>query len=76
MRFLNQKQAISLNPSPPSDAKKWEPVGYACVYKGVYTTGEDSKVMNLEIFMGIATQLTWDRTKNLFSNVLHFGNIT
>lgn len=22
MRFLNQKQAISLNPSPPSDAKK------------------------------------------------------
>ena len=75
MKFQDQKQTISLDPNPPSDAKKWEPAGYACVYKGIYTTVEDSKIMNLEVYMGIGTQLTWDRTRNPCSNVLHFGNV-
>lgn len=57
MRIQDQKQTISLDPNPPSDAKKWEPIGYACVCKGIYITGEDSKEWILKF--------VWELSPNL-----------
>ena len=51
MTFLDQTQTISLNPSTQPEAKRWEPVGYACVYKGKGFIPEErnSKIMNNEV---------------------------
>lgn len=58
MMFLYQTQTISLNPSPLSEAER-RAIGYACVYKGkgFIPQEKNSKIMNLEVEMGTATQL-------------------